>query len=243
MDNESDIQLIQDTLDGDDTAFNALVEKYQKSIHALVWRKIGDFHYAEEITQDTFLRAYQNLSTLRNPKLFAGWLYVIANRLCINWLQRQKPAMQSLEAMSVKEIDKLSYEQHESEQRKAESDDSRYERVKSLLANLPESELTVMILYYLGGMTTREIGNFLGVSVNTITSRLQRARKRLQDDQESLIQEVLGGKQIPANLIDNIMQQVADMSPKPKSTSKSFLPWIILGCVILLVAILLGISN
>ena len=55
-------------LSGDDSAFGILVEKYQKSVHALAWRKIGDFHYAEEITQDTFLRAYQKLSTLKESE-------------------------------------------------------------------------------------------------------------------------------------------------------------------------------
>ena len=69
-----------------------------------MWRKVNDFHYAEEITQDTFLQAYKKLSTLKNPNQFAGWLYVIANRLCINWLQRHKPAMQSLEDTPMEEI-------------------------------------------------------------------------------------------------------------------------------------------
>ena len=58
-----DAKLIQRVLDGDDAAFSALVKKHQKSVHALAWRKTGDFHVAEEITQDTFLKAYQNLST------------------------------------------------------------------------------------------------------------------------------------------------------------------------------------
>ena len=52
---ESDVQLIRRILSGDDEAFSTLVQKHQKSVHALVWRKIGDFHIAEEITQDTFL--------------------------------------------------------------------------------------------------------------------------------------------------------------------------------------------
>ena len=90
MKQENDAQLIDDILSGDDAAFNTLVEKYQQSVHALVWRKIGDFHYAEEITQDTFLQAYKKLSTLKNPNLFAGWLYVIANRRCVKWLREQK---------------------------------------------------------------------------------------------------------------------------------------------------------
>ena len=93
MEVKEDVQLIHDILSGNDDAFSTLVQKYQKSVHALAWRKISDFHHAEEITQDTFLQAYKKLSTLKNPRHFAGWLYVIANRLCINWLQRHKSAI------------------------------------------------------------------------------------------------------------------------------------------------------
>lgn len=239
----NDAQLINDILSGDDSAFNTLVRKYQKSIHALVWRKIGDFHYAEEVTQDTFLRAYKNLATLKEPSQFAGWLYVIANRLCINWRQRNKSAMQSLEDISMGEIEKSSYTSYISEQREAKATEDRHELVKNLLATLPESERTVITLYYLGEMTTKEIGKFLGVSVNTITSRLQRARKRLQEDQELLIQEVLSGAHISPSLTDNIMQQVADIKPTPTSSSKPSLPWVAFGTAVALITLLLGTSH
>ena len=86
---KDDVQLIHRILSGDDEAFSTLVQKYQKSVHALAWRKIGDFHYAEEITQDTFLQAYKHLSTLKDANQFAGWLYVIANRLCFDWMRKQ----------------------------------------------------------------------------------------------------------------------------------------------------------
>ena len=109
MEQENDAQLISKILAGNDNAFSVLVQRYQNGIHALAWRKVGDFHYAEEITQDTFLKAYENLSTLKNPNHFAGWLFVIANRLCINWVQRNKPVMRSLEGMSVKEIEQSYY--------------------------------------------------------------------------------------------------------------------------------------
>ena len=241
---EDDAQLINRILSGDDHAFNSLVQKYQKGIHALVWRKIGDFHYAEEITQDTFLKAYKNLSTLKDPNQFAGWLYVIANRLCINWRQRNKAAMQSLEDTSTREIDRSSYNRYLLEQRETEATQNRYDRVKKLLANLPESERTVITLYYLGEMTTKEIGKFLGVSVNTITSRLQRARRRLQEDQEILIQEVLSGVHISTGLTQNIMRQVADMKPTPSPTAKPLLPWVTFGtAVALTILLMLGISN
>ena len=243
MERKSDAQLIQDTLAGNDEAFNVLVQKYQKSVHALAWRKIGDFHYAEEVTQDTFLRAYQNLSTLKKPHQFAGWLYVIANRLCINWLQKQKSAIQSLEDTPMEEIENASYTHYESEQGKTVASEHRLELAKKLLAKLPESERTVATLYYLGEMTTKEIGRFLGVSVNTITSRLQRARKRLQNDQEHLIKEVLGGRQIPARLSENIKRQIADMKPTPSPTGKPLLPWSAFGTAVVVIVLMLGVSS
>ncbi len=242
MEREDDAQLVHAVLSGDAAAFNILVEKYQKSVHALVWRKIGDFHYAEEITQDTFLRAYQKLSTLRNPSRFLGWLFVIANRLCLNWLQKQKPAkqLQSLEDTPVEEVAKSDYAHYVSEQRETEATEDRFEIVKKLLAKLPESERTTITLHYLGEMTMKEISRSLGVSVETVKVRLYRARKRLREEEELLIQEVLGGVQIPASIKQNIMREVVDLKPTPSPKIEPFLPWV--AGTVLVVATLLILS-
>ena len=243
MERDDDVQLIHAVLSGDDSAFDILVEKYQKSVHALAWRKIGDFHYAEEITQDTFLRAYQNLSTLRNPSQFLRWLYVIADRLCLNWLRKQKPAkqLQSLEDTPMEEVVKYDYAHYVLEDREIKASEHRFEIVKKLLDKLPEGERTVMTLYYLGEMTTREIGTFLGVSVETIRTRLHRARKRLREEDELLIQEVLGGVQIPLSIKQNIMRKVVDMKPTPSPKTEPLLPRVAFGTA-LIVAILLILS-
>ena len=244
MEQENDVQLVRKILAGDDTAFSTLVEKYQKGIHALVWRKIGDFHYAEEITQDTFLNAYKNLSTLKEPSQFAGWLYVIANRLCINWNQRNKSKMQSLASTPMEKIERSSYNHHVLEQREAEATERRHHLVKTLLEKLPESERTVITLYYLGGMKSKEIGKFLGVSVHTVTSRLHRARKRLAQEEELLVQEVLGGVHISTGLTQNIMRQVAEIRPIPPPVGKPLLPWMAFGtAAVLVLLVMLGISN
>ena len=240
---KDDVQLIHNILSGDDEAFSTLVQRYQKSVHALAWRKIGDFHYAEEITQDTFLQAYEKLPTLKNRNQFAGWLYVITNNLCTDWLRKKRPVMQSLGDASVKAIDKLTYERYILEQRETAATERRHEIVKQLLEKLPESERTVVTLYYLGEMTTKEIGKFLGVSVNTITSRLQRARERLQTSDEHLINETLGGWQLSGNLLENIMQQVADIKPVSPPTGKPLVPWMALGTATVVVLLLLGVSH
>ena len=251
MEKEDDVQLIQAVLAGDDSAFGTLVEKYQKSVHALAWRKIGDFHHAEEITQDTFLRAYQKLSTLKNPSQFPRWLYVIANRLCLNWLRKQKrheKQLQSLEDTPMEEVAESAYTRYELEQRETEATEHRFEIVEKLLEKLPESERTVVTLHYLGEMTTKEISKFLGVSVEAIRTRLHRARKRLQDEEKLLVQEVLGGVQIPSSIKQNIMRKIVDLNPTPPSQispkMEPSLPWATLGTALVVTTLLtLSVSH
>ncbi len=246
MEKKDDVQLIQAVLAGDDSAFDILVEKYQKKVHALAYQKIGDFHYAEDITQNTFIQTYQNLSTLRDPSRFPQWLYSIAKRQCLNWHQRkEKPAkqLQSLEDTPMKEVEKSAYNHYVSEQRETEATEHRREMVEKLLENLSEGQRTVMTLHYLGEMTIKEISESLGVSVEAIKTRLHRARKRLQEE-ERLIQEVLGGVQIPARIKQNIMQEVADMKPTPPPKMKPFLPRVAIGTALVVATLLiLSVSN
>ena len=141
----------------------------------------------------------------------------------------------------MEEVSKPDYARYVSEQRETEATEHRFEIVKKLLAKLPESERTTIALHYLGEMTMKEISRFLGVSVETVKVRLYRARKRLQEEEELLIQEVLGGVQIPSSLKQNIMQQVADMNPTSSPKIGPFLPWVAIG-IALVVAILLILS-
>ena len=199
----NDAQLIQRVLSGDDTAFSVLVRKYQKSVHALAWRKIGDFHIAEDITQETFLQAYQKLSTLKKPQRFASWLYVIAANYCKIWLRKKRLSTQSLENTSSAELEKVTYSGYVIEENERTTAETQREVVKKLLAKLQESDRTVITLHYLGGMTYEEISEFLGVSVAAIKSRLHRARQHLKKE-EPMIREALGNFQITPNLTENI---------------------------------------
>ena len=241
MKNE-DAQLVHRFLTGDENAFSTLVKKYQKSVHALAWRKVGDFHIAEELTQDTFLKAYQKLATLKNPTQFAGWLYVITDRLCIAWHRKQKPPMEYLETTSGEEIEGSSYRRYEDEQREEASAEHRRRRVRNLLEKLPESERTVVTLHYLGEMTSKAIGEFLGVSQNTVKSRLQRARNRLKE-QESMIQETLGSVNLPTTFTENIMRQVADIKPVSPTSSSPLVPWAITAATAIFIFLIMGVGS
>ena len=239
---QTDAQLIQRILDGDQEAFSPLIKKYQKGVHALAWRKVGDFHIAQELTQDAFLNAYQKLRTLKDPNAFAGWLYVIVANLCLDWLRKNRIPMESLDTTDSSEVDKVSYSQYVSDKQEEAADETRREVVKELLKKLPESERTVMTLHYLGEMTIKAISEFLGVSQNTIKSRLSRARNRLRKE-EDVLQQNLGSFQLPDNLAENIMQEVSRLAPVPPAVSKPVAPLVISAASAILIFLMIGVGT
>ena len=137
--------------------------------------------------------------------------------------------MQSLEDTPMEEVAESAYARYVSEQRETEATEHRFEIVNKLLEKLSEGQQIVMTLYYLDEMTAEEIGEFLGVSAQTVWTRLSRARKRLQEEEELLIQEVLGGVQISASIKQNIMRKIVDMTPTPSPKMNPSLPWVAIG--------------
>ena len=239
---ESDAALIQRTLDGDEGAFTTLVKKYQKWVHTLVWRKIGDFHTAEELTQDIFLKVYKRLSTLKPLDRFPGWLYVITTRHCITWLRKKQEPTTSLNTIPTTELEALCYAQYEAARSEKASVEYQRELVKCLLQKLPESDRTVVTLYYLAEMTSEEVGAFLGVSPNTIRSRLRRARKRLKE-QAHLLPRPPGAFQLPPTLTENIMREIAHIKPASPPVSKPWLPWGLSFASTVLVILMMGFGT
>ena len=199
-----DAKWIGRILTGDEAAFTALLKKYEKQIHAFVWKRVRDYHIAEEITQDTFLKAYEKLDTLRDPDRFSGWLYMIATRCSLTWLGERRIPMQSLEAISKAEIEALFYAQYMAEQTEKLGTEKQREVVEYLLQKLPAQERTAVALHYLSEMTCEEIGDFLEISPNTVKSQLHRARERLKQE-ESVVHETLGGFQRSDDLMEDIM--------------------------------------
>ena len=215
-----DAKCVERILAGDESAFTALVNKYEKRIHAFVWRQVKDYHVAEEITQDTFLKAYEKLGTLRDPNRFSGWLYMIATRRFLTWLGEKRIPMQSLDAMSKAEIEALFYAQYMAEQIEKLTTEKQREVVAYLLEKLPARERTAVVLHYLSEMTCEEIGDFLGVSPNTVKSQLHRARKRLKKE-APIVHETLGGNQHSGDLMEDIMNWIQMNEPGTRHVVKT----------------------
>ena len=239
----NDAKLIERILEGDDVAFASLVRKYQKRVHTLAWRKIGDFHIAEDITQETFLLVYRNLAKLKDPSQFPGWLYVIANRRCLAWLRKKRNRTQPLEEIDIAMTEGNAYSRHVAAEQTESAAETKRELVKNLLAKLKESDRTVITLYYFGEMTYAEISEFLGVSVNTVAMRIHRARERLKK-YEPMIREALGSFQLSPNLTENIMREIPRIKPLPPTGGKPpIVPWAIATSTAILVVMMFGVSN
>ena len=241
----NDSELVRLVLSSDDDAFASLVNKYQKQIRALAWRIVGDFHIAEEITQDAFLTAYRELEKLKEPQRFAGWLSVITRRHCYAWQRKKRLPTESyddLQETDSEQIEGTAYSEYIIEEKERETVEAQREVVKKLLARLQESERTVMTLHYFGEMTCAEIGEFLGVSANTVKSRLHRAQQRLKKH-EPMIRKALEHFKISPNLTENIMREITKTEPAAPSASKPFVPWLTAAVTSVVVLLMLGIGN
>ncbi len=185
-----DVVLIQLTLAGDESAFASLVGKYQEQVHAYAYRKTGDFHIAEDITQETFLEAYRNLAKLRDSAKFSTWLLAIANYLCIAWFRKNQSRSKLLRENYTINTETDTYSLYVALENERDAVEAQRELVQRLLSKLKESDRQLIRLYYFQEMTSAEISNYLGVPQNTIKSRLQRARQRLKQ-YDPLIQETI----------------------------------------------------
>ena len=186
-----DVELIQRILAGDENAFESLVRKYQKQVHALAFRKVGNFQIAEDITQETFLRVYQKLATLNDPTKFSGWLYAIVNHLCIAWHRKNRLQTESLQEIHISEIETDVYSRYVASEHAKTTAEAQPDLVRKLLTKLKENDREVITLHYFEEMTSSEIGKHLGVPENTVKSQLHRARQQLKKYQ-FMIQEELG---------------------------------------------------
>ena len=176
-----DGHLIEKCLAGDADAFGELIDKYRNRMHALAHRRVSNFHDAQDLTQEAFLIAYQRLETLKRWENFPGWLSSIINNLCNKWWQSQlrRPDREFVEIISTELLDQPSESLHQ----KALRHESLYEAI----ATLPQMYRQVLRLYYLDGYKSREIGQALGISKNTVDTRLRRARDRLREEMERSI--------------------------------------------------------
>ena len=173
----SDASLVRQILSGDESAFDVLYKRHKQRIHRYIFNKIGNWHCAEELTNDTFLKAKEHLKTLEEPEKVLNWMFSIANQLIAGWHRKNKKKKRVLlEFFADVEVtaadanwiaeDDTSYEE-------------RYEKFCEAIGQLPELEQKMLRLQF-QNKSYEEIAELCAVSVGSVRNRLPRAKKKLK---------------------------------------------------------------
>ena len=171
---DADADLVLQTQKGSPAAFEALVRQHQRMIHSLTFRMTGSLADAEDLAQETFLRAYGQIGTFRGTAKFSTWLYRIAVNTCLNWRQSEARRCQ-LQANCAEEF----FAQHlNGESAPAENQSSQ--QVQSALLKLPAKQRAAIVLTIYDGLNHAEAAQVLGCSETTVSWRVFAARRKLK---------------------------------------------------------------
>jgi RNA polymerase sigma-70 factor, ECF subfamily len=172
----SDAECVRRLLQGEADAFEVLVRRHQKAIFNLVYRMLGDYDEAAEVSQETFLSAYRSIRQFRGDANFSTWLYRIAinhastrRRGLAKWQQRTVP-LDTTEPVNEREPDPADIVEQKEVQ----------ELVQKALNGLEASDAMIILLKDLQDVPYEEVARVLDVPVGTVKSRLHRARKALR---------------------------------------------------------------
>lgn len=175
-----DAQIVRQVLRGRREAFGVLLERYQRPIFNFVYRFYGNYDLAQELTQETFLRAYQFLKSYDPKRKFSTWLYTVAKNLCIDELKKRRAANEisiedALPAVEAKGAERAQDRNQQVVCIRREEDF----RLLEALQELPAAARTVLLLHYFQGLSYQEVGEALALPLSTVKIRIFRAKKAL----------------------------------------------------------------
>ncbi len=160
---------------------NVVAERYRNSIYRYILRLVGDKERADDLTQETFVRVHRRLPELREAVALQAWLYRIATNICYDYFRardQRQPAL-PLVALGQDERSIVADEVPLRSDQLLEQNDMS-DCVLRYLTELPESQREVILLHDLQGLTSPEIAQMLGLSIDNVKIRLHRARARLK---------------------------------------------------------------
>lgn len=174
---DEELALVRKAKRGDRDAFSRLVRLNQKRIYRLVYRFCRDHDTADELAQETFVKAYMSLDTFREEYRFASWISTIATNLAINHLRRQKRQVSTVD-YPIEEI--IADSNPGADPSRSLTDKETMEKLEEEVEKLPPEYKAAFILRVHEGLSYEEIAGKLGIEIGTVMSRLFRARSRLK---------------------------------------------------------------
>ncbi|MHC1706509.1 MAG: RNA polymerase sigma factor [Bacteroidales bacterium] len=167
---KDDNELVHEVISGNNSSFELLIDRYQKTVFNMVLRMVGDTENAKDITQDIFLKAYEKLHTFKFNYKFFSWLYRISINETINWIKKN-PRLDQLDRVQIEPA-----EDSDAEEAKGQA----INKVQYGLMILPENSRSLLVLKYYCSLSYEEIAEVKGISVKKVRSRLFSAREQLR---------------------------------------------------------------
>ena len=168
MTTSSDKMLVQAVFAGDKTAYGKLYDRYAPLIRAVCYDEAGNLADAQDLAQDVFMRAYENLNNVRDPSRFDRWLIGIARLRCKEW--RRRNSRRRGENVELDHVRPIASDPQ---------DNGQLDRLRRTITMLPERERLALHTFYLQGRSADDARRTMGLSRSGFYRALERARKQL----------------------------------------------------------------
>jgi RNA polymerase sigma-70 factor (ECF subfamily) len=195
---DADADLVLQSQNGDPAAFEALIRNHQHMVHSLTYRMTGSLADAEDLAQETFIRAYEQIDSFRGASKFSTWLYRIAVNTCLNWRQSEARRFQ-LQARAAGEISAW----HAAEEN-LPGDQSN--EVQAALLKLPAKQRAAIVLTIYDGLNHAEAARVLHCSETTVSWRVFAAKRKLK-------RFLTAGRAAPSAPLESHEQRDEDCAP------------------------------
>lgn len=169
---DADEELVLKSQNGDPAAFDELVRNHQHMVHSLTYRMTGSLADAEDLAQETFIRAYAQIGSFRGGSKFSTWLYRIAVNACLNWRQSEARRFQ----LQSRVAEELSTRQAGGEN----SATGGSSEVQAALLKLPAKQRAAIVLTIYDGLNHAEAAKILHCSETTVSWRVFAAKRKLK---------------------------------------------------------------
>jgi len=186
----ADRDLVATAAQGLEGGFEELVRRYQRPISAYVYRMVGDYDSALDLTQEIFIKIYASLSRYRPEFKFSTWIYKIAHNAAIDHLRRNTGRERSINGGTEAEPQQLAIESKGlSPEQQSEREERRIE-IESVVRLLPTAYRELIVLRHSQDLTYEEIVEVTGLPLGTVKNRLFRAREMMR--QQFLLRGING---------------------------------------------------
>jgi RNA polymerase sigma-70 factor (ECF subfamily) len=179
-----DYQTILRVLNGDTRAYTALVDRYSRVVSSLIRKMIRDEDDIDDLTQETFIKAYKALPTFKEGFLFSSWVYRIASNTCIDFMRRKRFSFVSIDQPISKHGEDEQYIDLEDESNTPELNyilNERRKAVEDAIDKLPDNYKKIIKMRHEDELEYVEISNILNMPLGTVKAHLFRGRKLLLD--------------------------------------------------------------